>query len=507
MDYYKLLDFKMEPFSNSPDPRLFYRSSQHLEVLQKLEISIRLKRGLNVVAGDIGTGKTTVSRQLIQKISNDTAIEYYLILDPGFRSVHGFLTCIVQLMMGEPLDGNLDESNLKERIKTHLFTRGVDENINTVLVIDEGQKLSLDCLEVLRELLNFETNSQKLLQIVIFAQNEFDQSLDQVKNFQDRINFRYTLTALNFKESKALIQHRLNQSFVQGKQRPVFSAAAFVIIYAATKGSPRKMVTLCHQVILALIIKDREKAGAFFVRSCVKKMIIPKSNRQRRVLLAGIILAGIILAGGYSFGYFYRPLKTPKQILYPVSRSMPVSHTGIDVHKNPSIQTVPPSPAPVLPSSSSDVYGSILVPEDATIYRMITLVYGKFSPELLNQVMAYNSTISAPDRLLSGFPVRFPVPAEETDYPDHTTFLVIYQTREFNRAFNLASSVVYRDLDVRILPFHCQDIGYQFNVVVDTPFNNLETALAFLRKVPPGIAAVPQNAASLKSCRLIIKEE
>lgn len=513
MDYYKLLDFKMEPFSNSPDPRLFYRSRQHLEVLQKLEISIRLKRGLNVVVGDIGTGKTTVSRQLIQKISNDTTIEYYLILDPGFRSVRGFLAHIVQLMMGELPDGDPDENSLKECIKTRLFARGVDENINTVLVIDEGQKLSLACLEVLRELLNFETNSQKLLQIVIFAQNEFDQSLDKVRNFQDRINFRYTLAALNFTESKALIQYRLNQSFVKGKQRPVFSAAAFVAIYSATKGSPRKIVTLCHQVILALIIKDRKKAGVFLVRSCVKNTVPPKLNRKPHLLWAGILLAGILLAGGYSSGYFNRQTRSPVLNLYPVFREIPASHADASTQEDTpspadiSTRAGTPSYAEPPPSAPSDVYGSILVPEDATIYRMITLVYGKFSPELLDQVMAYNSTISVPDRLLSGFPIRFPVSAEEKDYPDHTTFLVIHQTRELNRAFTRAASTMCRDLDVRILPFHCRDNGYLFNVIIDRPFENKQQALAFLRKIPPGIAAVSQNAASLKSCRLIHTEE
>ncbi len=261
MDYFKLFDFKIEPFSNSPDPRLFYHSKQHNEILQQLEISIRLKRGLNVVIGDIGTGKTTISRQFIQNISNDKAIEYYLILDPWFNSTHAFLTHLFKLLMPESFEPGLDENSLKERIKTHLFSRGIDENINMVLIIDEGQKLSLKSLEVLRELLNFETNDQKLLQIVIFAQNEFDQSLDKVKNFQDRINFRYNLTNLNFRESKQLIQYRLHESFITGKQRSVFSAAAFIAIYRFSKGSPRKIVNLCHQIILSLIIKKKKKQG------------------------------------------------------------------------------------------------------------------------------------------------------------------------------------------------------------------------------------------------------
>ena len=178
MDYYKILNFEMEPFSNSPDPGLFYNSAQHLEALQKLEISIRLKRGLNIITGDIGTGKTTISRQLIQKISKDDSIKFYLVLDPGFNSTISFLKYLLHLFEPEKEYDSNDENILKEIIKEHLFTYGVDKNINIVIIIDEGQKLSLPCIEILRELLNFETNDQKLLQIIIFAQKEFLKSLD-----------------------------------------------------------------------------------------------------------------------------------------------------------------------------------------------------------------------------------------------------------------------------------------------------------------------------------------
>ena len=521
--YYKLLDFKIEPFSNSPDPRLFYRSQQHLEVLQKLEISIRLKRGLNVVIGDIGTGKTTVSRQLIQELSKDTAIEYYLILDPGFTCVHGFLSHILYLLIQKTPDKDLDENHLKEQIKIHLFTRGVDENTNTVLVIDEGQKLSLDCLEVLRELLNFETNAQKLLQIVIFAQNEFDYSLEKVKNFQDRISFRYNLKVLNFKESKGLIQYRLNQSFVQGKQRPVFSAAAFVAIYTVTKGSPRKIINLCHQVIITLIIKDQEKAGLFLVRSCAKKMAPPKRNKSIPILLAGglltgILFLGILLTGGDDPGHLARPFKAPQLNLYPVPGKIPgpvlqeipvpvpgevpapvLQETLAPATGEISVPTANEPPPVVLHKGSSKIYGSILVPEQATIYRMISLVYGRFSPDLLHQVMAYNNTISAPDRLLSGFPIRFPVFREEKAYPDPAIFLLILQTRDFNRAFTEAASSRYQDIDVRILPFQYRDNGFVFNVIIDKSFESKEKALAFLKTIKPGIAAIPEDVGSLKT--------
>jgi general secretion pathway protein A len=279
MNYYTLFDFEIEPFANSPDPRLFYQSKNYLEVLQKLEISIRLKRGLNIVIGDIGIGKTTISRQLVQKISFDKKIEYYLILDPGFKDSYEFLSHILQLMEQSTPDPDLNENNIKERIKSCLFTRGVDNSQTLVLLIDEGQKLSLENLEVLRELLNFETNDQKLLQIVIFAQNEFEQSLAKVPNFQDRISFRYNLTTLNFKESKKLIQYRLNRSFLTGKNRRTFSLTAFIAIYIFTKGSPRKMVNLCHHVILLLILKKKKKSRVFPGQILCKKIISQKNSK------------------------------------------------------------------------------------------------------------------------------------------------------------------------------------------------------------------------------------
>ena len=86
MKYYEILNLKTEPFSNSPDPELFYDSEQHVACIQQLELSLRLKRGLNTVIGDVGTGKTTLCRQLIRKFSNDEDFICHLILDPIFSN-------------------------------------------------------------------------------------------------------------------------------------------------------------------------------------------------------------------------------------------------------------------------------------------------------------------------------------------------------------------------------------------------------------------------------------
>src|SRR3990170_1198066 len=102
MDYFKILNLQREPFSNSPEPDFFFQSDQHLACLQKLELAIRLRRGLNVVIGDVGTGKTTLCRQIILKFSRTEEdrkqIETHLIMDPSFSNAQQFLSTVAQLL-------------------------------------------------------------------------------------------------------------------------------------------------------------------------------------------------------------------------------------------------------------------------------------------------------------------------------------------------------------------------------------------------------------------------
>ncbi|MEH0018481.1 MAG: AAA family ATPase [Desulfobacter sp.] len=298
MGYYRTLQLEKESFSNSPDPSLFYHSTQHLEVLQRLEIAIRLKRGLNIVTGDVGTGKTTICRQLIRKIAPDPDIQCVLILDPGFGSTTGFLSAIVKFLTGRSASGS-DDAMLKEKIKSHLFSEGTTRRKTTVLLIDEGQKLSRGCLEILRELLNFETNNEKLLQIVIFAQKEFDPVVSSLDNFTDRINFRYVLSPLGFRETRGLIEFRLEKSARPGFRPPVFSRLAYAAIYRYTRGYPRKIINLCHDIILRLIIAEKQQAGYFFARACALDVFHP--TNKARIGLLPLVLSACIAAAALWF--------------------------------------------------------------------------------------------------------------------------------------------------------------------------------------------------------------
>jgi len=568
MDYYKILNFKMEPFSNSPDPGLFYSSAQHLEALQKLEISIRLKRGLNIITGDIGTGKTTISRQLIQRISQDESIKFYLILDPGFSSPIAFLKYLLHLFVpGEKYESD-DENILKESVKEHLFTNGVDQNINIVLIIDEGQKLSLPCIEILREFLNFETNDQKLLQIIIFAQKEFTQSLEQIVNFQDRINFYYKLNPLNYKESKNLINYRLEKCFITGKTSTLFTPSAYFLIYVATGGFPRKIVTLCHQIMLSLIIKNKTKADFFFVRSCIKKAF-PRKKLVRPVFLFLFFLF-LVFGSLYAvntnkpitfFDQFsssiQKPVETkkskpPLKIKEPsdkneknrlnpsVTKPEPKRESTPDIKPEPPVATteIKPEPLPItkiepVPSESikpeiqpavttvikpnvppdsgttmekkqksliiPEAYGIIKVPENATLARLIRIIYGSFRYSYLNKLIKYNSNLNDPNNVKAGMNINFPV-IESTDDPDDKTiFIVLFETDNFEKSFITAHNYQTTDFNVRILPVWRNDKGFLFPVVINKPFYSMTAAEKFKKNLPEIIFAACKPLAQIKN--------
>jgi len=284
MDDFKVLNLNKEPFSNSPDPDFFFKSHQHYSCLQKIEISLRLRRGLNVVVGDLGAGKTTLCRQLIRNFADDKDYETHLILDPQFRSPSEFLGAVVEMFEGAlPLEVS-DEWQAKELIKRYLFRKGVDEKKAVILIIDEGQKLAPFCLEILREFLNYETNEYKLLQIAIFAQKDFEKTLKKYANFADRINLYHELGPLNFQDTRLMIQYRLNQASQGAKAPTFFSYAAVWAIFRSTAGYPLKIINLCQRCLLTMIIQNRNKIGWLLVRSCVKRVHHKRQKRLWRMI-------------------------------------------------------------------------------------------------------------------------------------------------------------------------------------------------------------------------------
>ena len=206
MNLFDSIGLKSDPFSTSPNVDLFYPAAQHRQCLEGLELAIRMRRGLSVVRGGIGVGKTTVSRKLIQnfKMESDD-FDFYLILDPKFESEIILLQHIIELF-GVDETGNSVQA-CRNIIENFLLKVGVEQGKVLVLIIDEGQNLPGEMLDVFRTLLNFETDDFKLLQLIIFGQPEMGNMIHKYPNFEDRISFDFEIGPTAIEDMRGMIDN------------------------------------------------------------------------------------------------------------------------------------------------------------------------------------------------------------------------------------------------------------------------------------------------------------
>ena len=546
MDYFSILNLSKEPFSNSPDPDYFFQSRQHVGCLQKLELSLRLKRGLNVVIGDVGTGKTTLCRQLLRRFAKDENVATHLILDPYFSSPLEFLKTVAETLTGEQLPDNAsDDWQIKEIIKKFLFQKGVDENNLVILIIDEGQKIPPFCLELLREFLNYETNEYKLLQIAIFAQKEFEQTLEEHANFADRINLYHQLEPMNFKDTRMMIQFRLAQSSASAKSIALFTYPALWAIYRATRGYPRKIVNLCHRCILAMIIQNRSKANWFLVRSSIHRAFASKPRSWRFALILYTVLAIVLAIQFLPSGVetLFSGLLTKSQTKELADANVPAPSHKIEIPATPTknVQTAQASAALQEPVMQSDpekptveanrspeiqeqpvhrpetgvtespakdqalvakvdqtvdlrnnhlddmlplFLGHIPVKRYETLGGMIQKVYGLYNNNYLDYITRVNPLIVNPNTIRVGELILFPaIPAKVKPLPVTVYWVAIDEKTTLEDAYNVLRALPPGVPSARLIPYWRQPEGLRFKVVLRRYFFDEKTALTQLNKL------------------------
>ncbi len=255
MSYYKFLGLQKEPFSTSPDPDFFYDSPNHHSILMRLMVEIRLKSGLSTVFGDVGVGKTTLSRKLFQMLTERQDIVFGMILDPVYKNEEMFLESLVRIFNLELAINTPTLLDYKDALKNYLFRLGVEEHKTVVLLIDEAQKLNRLSLEVLRVLLNYETNEYKLLQVVLLGQLELLPKLNKMRNLTDRISLKYILKPLNEEQTKEMIDFRLRQTGLADGAK-IFTDESIAEIYRYTQGYPRRITMLCHKALKAAVMEE-----------------------------------------------------------------------------------------------------------------------------------------------------------------------------------------------------------------------------------------------------------
>jgi general secretion pathway protein A len=242
--YEAYFNLKEKPFSISPDPRFIYLTAQHQEALAKVQYAISQRMGVSAIYGDIGAGKTSLARRLWVLYADDPTYNFAMMVHPNFPSTFQFVKEIRrEFGLDKPprsLSDALDE--LQEFLLTE-HTKGK----TTILIIDEAQNLKPSNYETLRQLLNFETNTQKLLQIALFGQNELASKIDRQPELKDRITLFGALTNLTYDDAVALIDFRWK---VAGGGKHPFDTDALEALFKYSKGLPRKISKIADNALI-----------------------------------------------------------------------------------------------------------------------------------------------------------------------------------------------------------------------------------------------------------------
>ncbi|HTD10511.1 MAG TPA: AAA family ATPase [Steroidobacteraceae bacterium] len=260
--YLTFFGLNEKPFAITPDPRYLYLSERHAEALAHLLYGINEAGGFVQLTGEVGTGKTTIVRSLLAQTPRDAEIA--LILNPRMTAPEFLLTICEELGIGVP-DSALGSLKDLVDILSHYLLRAHAAGKRVVLVVDEAQNLSPDVLEQVRLLTNLETNTQKLLQIILIGQPELRELLgrNELRQLAQRITGRYHLNPLAREESLAYVRHRLR---VAGATTDIFSPAALAEVFRLSQGVPRVINVICDRGLLGAYSLDRHKVTAPLVR-------------------------------------------------------------------------------------------------------------------------------------------------------------------------------------------------------------------------------------------------
>jgi general secretion pathway protein A len=296
--YNHYFGFSEAPFSIAPDPRYLYLSEQHREALAHLVYGIGDHGGFVVLTGEVGTGKTTVCRCLLQQVPEH--IDIAVIVNPKLNAHELLQTICDELGVGTAED-NPTSKNLLDALNTFLLSTHA-RGRNAILIVDEAQNLAPDVLEQLRLLTNLETNERKLLQLILLGQPELNTLLAQqsLRQLSQRITARYHLRPLARDEVVSYIEHRLA---VAGGRGHLFSKAAIARIFRYSKGIPRLINLLCDRALLGVYAANGSGVDVAMVRRAATE-VLPRyalTARFAALLKFGIaaVLVVLVLIGSY----------------------------------------------------------------------------------------------------------------------------------------------------------------------------------------------------------------
>ena len=299
--YNEYFGLKDTPFSIAPDPRFLYMSDQHREALAHLLYGLSSDGGFVLLTGEVGTGKTTVCRCLLDQIPATSSIAF--IFNPKLTVEELLATICDEFRIKYPKE----TSSIKvfvDLINDYLLNSHA-ENRKAVLIIDEAQNLSSDVLEQLRLLTNLETNKCKLLQIILLGQPELKEKLDrpELRQLSQRIIARCHLDSLSKKDIRAYVEHRLS---VAGVNKQLFPDSTITKLYQLSDGIPRIINVLCDRALLGTFTQGKDRVSRSTLSKAARE-VFGKSSESRgyrkaaawALFLTVSIAAGVVLSATF----------------------------------------------------------------------------------------------------------------------------------------------------------------------------------------------------------------
>lgn len=300
--YHQHFGLNEAPFSIAVNPRYLFMSQRHRDALAHLLYGVSGGGGFILLTGEVGTGKTTVNRCLLEQLPDTTDLA--IILNPALSAVELLATACDELKIDYP-KGTESLKALTDALHNYLLDNH-ERGRKTVLMIDEAQHLDFDVLEQIRLLTNLETNDEKLLQIILIGQPELTDKLSrpELRQLNQRITARYNLQPLNLQETTAYIRHRLEVAGLRGGVS-LFESAAVKQIHSLTRGIPRLINVLCDRALLGAYGQQRSRVNKKLIAEAAAEVFGDKAaapsvqgSAGKRLLLV-LLIAVASAAAGY----------------------------------------------------------------------------------------------------------------------------------------------------------------------------------------------------------------
>jgi general secretion pathway protein A len=337
--YYQYFGLTEAPFSIAVNPRYLFMSVRHRDALAHLLYGVGAGGGFILLTGEVGTGKTTINRCLLEQLPDNTDIA--IILNPALNAMELLASVCDELGIVYDVDKHTLKT-LTDSLHAYLLDN-YDRGRKTVLLIDEAQHLDFDVLEQIRLLTNLETHSEKLLQIILIGQPELAQMLGQpqLRQLNQRITARYNLEPLNLDETGAYIRHRLEVAGMT-PGRDVFPASVVRGIYKRTRGIPRLINVLCDRILLGAYGRNKTRADHSMLNLAAREVMGEPAPANAAWRWPAALVAVLLVALGVG-GWW---------LLEEYGKQPAVASTAVLPSAAPPEATRPPvqEPAPIVSS-------------------------------------------------------------------------------------------------------------------------------------------------------------